>query len=428
MRRLLPVLLINPQKLQSPRYIAGLALIFILFVVIAMRMGNSLQLQADFTVFWQAGKNFNADLGLYERIGGAERFIYPPVAAMFFQFFALFSLQTAGAIWAFINLLMWLTTVYVLREILRFTSIPEKRMQQALMLGAALSFRYFWYHLMFMQMNLVVLLLSLTGLLLFLKKQNTPALVCLIVATGIKVIPIVFLGWLLSKTHPKVWLQAFGISVLIFMLPLIWRGWEMGVQDLNDYYNSFLEPFQNGRVEPKLQNYALAAAVYKWFVPLTVSSPYFAPIVVLSAAAAGVIYKVLFIALMLLFVAVLAFSRFRVKHTSLHEVAFVLLFTHLISGITWEYHLVSLLVVYVVYFSMDRTAVSGLGKVFFYALVVLMVFNAIVGMDTVGKYFYYISCGYSFLTVLMLLLLLDSAWRIFHPGKQSQLLFRTTNL
>jgi hypothetical protein len=419
MKSLLPFLLIQPEKLKFAWYKALLASAFALFVFISMNMGNGLKLQADFTVFWQAGKNFSNNLGLYERIGGAERFIYPPFAAMIFQVFGLFSLQAAGAIWAFVNLLMWLMLVRVMREVFRFTSIPEKLINRSLLFAFLLSFRYFWYHLMFMQMNVLVLLLSMWGLLFFLKKNNAASIACLVIATGIKVLPIIFLVWILSKMNIKYWLTALLFAFILIGLPIIWRGLHLGIQDLNDYYVSFLEPFQQGRVEPKLQNYALSAAIYKWFVPLSISSPYFSPIMQLSPQLVGLIYKVILIVFVLFFLFVLAYSRFIIKKISLNELGFILLFTHLISGITWEYHLVSLLVVYAIYFANEDSEKKSWRRIGNYFMLFFMIFNAIVGMDTVGKHAYYMACGYSFLTVLMVVLLMYSILNVLRPSRNS---------
>ena len=116
---------------------------------------------------------------------------------------------------------------------------------------------------------------------------------------------------------------------------------------------------------------------------------------------------------------ILAYSRFLVKKISLHELSFILLLTHLISGITWEYHLVSLMIVYAVYFSLERTSVNTIKKVGYYSMIAFMIFNAIVGMDTVGKQAYYMSCGYSFLTILMIVLLIHSIRNVFRPSNNS---------
>ena len=419
MNKLLPYLLIQPDKLKFTWYKMLIAIVLGLFVFISIKMGSGLKLQADFTVFWQAGKNFSNNLGLYERIGGAERFIYPPFAAMLFQFFGLFSLQTAGAIWAFVNLIMWLMLVHVMREVFRFTNLSEKLINRSILIAFILSFRYFWYHLMFMQMNVLVLLLSMMGLLFFLRKNTMAAIACLVIATGIKVLPIIFLGWMLSKMNMKQWFVAILFAFIVVILPFIWRGWNLGIQDLNDYYISFLEPFQQGRVEPKLQNYALSAALYKWFVPLTIASPYFSPIIELNIHWVGIVYKVLLIISIVIYFIMLIYSRFVIKKISLHELSFILLLTHLISGITWEYHLVSLMIVYAVYFTFERSSLNPIQKVGYYSMLVFMIFNAIVGMDTVGKQAYYMSCGYSFLTILMIVLLVHSIRNVFRPSNNS---------
>ena len=419
MNKLLPYLLIQPDKLKFTWYKMLIAIVLGLFVFISIKMGSGLKLQADFTVFWQAGKNFSNNLGLYERIGGAERFIYPPFAAMLFQFFGLFSLQTAGAIWAFVNLIMWLMLVHVMREVFRFTNLSEKLINRTILIAFILSFRYFWYHLMFMQMNLLVLLLSMMGFLFFLRKNTTTASACLVVATGIKVLPIIFLGWMLSKMNVKQWFVTILIAFIIVLLPIIWRGWSLGIQDLNAYYVSFLEPFQQGRVEPKLQNYALSAALYKWFVPLTIASPYFSPIIELNLHWVGIVYKVLLIISIVIYFIILVYSRFVTKKISLYELSFILLLTHLISGITWEYHLVSLMIVYAVYFTFERSSLNSIQKVGYYSMLIFITFNAIVGMDTVGKQAYYMSCGYSFLTILMIVLLVHSIRNVFRPSNNS---------
>jgi hypothetical protein len=264
-----------------------------------------------------------------------------------------------------------------------------------------------------MQMNVLVLLLSMCGLLFFLKKNNPASIACLVIATGIKVLPIIFLGWMLSKMNIKYWFTALLFACILIVLPIIWRGLDLGIQDLKDYYVSFLEPFQQGRVEPKLQNYALSAAIYKWFVPLSISSPYFSPIMQLNPQLVGLIYKVFLIVFVLLFLFVLAYSRFIVKKISMNEIGFILLLTHLISGITWEYHLVSLLVVYAIYFANEDSEKKSWKRIGDYFLLFFMIFNAIVGMDTVGKQAYYMACGYSFLTLLMFVLLIVNVFKLF---------------
>ena len=115
----------------------------------------------------------------------------------------------------------------------------------------------------------------------------------------------------------------------------------------------------------------------------------------------------------------LVYSRFVTQKVNIHELSFILLLTHLISGITWEYHLVSLMIVYAVYFTFERSSLNSIQKVGYYSMLIFITFNAIVGMDTVGKQAYYMSCGYSFLTILMIVLLVHSIRNVFRPSNNS---------
>src|ERR1700744_294163 len=107
MKKALALLFIDYDKLRSAKYISIISLFLIGFSIVSVIVGRDLSLQADFTVFWQAGKNYMNGVSLYSQIGGAERYIYPPFAAMCFQLFALFSLHQAGALFCFCNLLFW---------------------------------------------------------------------------------------------------------------------------------------------------------------------------------------------------------------------------------------------------------------------------------------------------------------------------------
>src|SRR5690242_1669121 len=101
-------LLIDPYKLRRKKYLLLVLLVFALFIFVAFTEGMHMGRGGDFTVFWFAGKNFIEHNDLYSRIGGAERYIYPPFAAMLFQLLAIFSLKTSAVIYTFINLLLYL--------------------------------------------------------------------------------------------------------------------------------------------------------------------------------------------------------------------------------------------------------------------------------------------------------------------------------
>jgi hypothetical protein len=402
MKKALAILFIDYDKLRSAKYISIISLFIIAFSIISVIVGRDISLQADFTVFWQAGKNYINGLSLYSRIGGAERYIYPPFAAMCFQLLALFSLHQAAALYCFCNLLFWVMIIYYTQKIILHIRPRETHIKWVLLIAFILSFRYFLYHTWFVQMNEVVLLLSLAGVYNHLIKKDNTAILLLVIASFIKIIPIFMLIWVLSKSNYKNYIRTVIYTILCIAIPLILRGFYQGIIDIQEYYITFLQPFQEGRVEPKLQNYGLSAALYKVFSFTEDGEKYKYIITILPTATISLIYKLIIISLLIAFAGMLIYSKLKKVSISLNEISFVLLFTHLASGITWEYHLISLFFIIATltsdYFNTTKN------KWIFYALGFLLFFNLIIGGDTVGYYLYYKSCGGSLLTWLLLLL------------------------
>ena len=84
MKNILSLFFIDQTKLRNAKYISIIGLFIIVFAIVSIISGRDISLQADFTVFWQAGKNYINGVSLYSQIGGTERYIYPPFAAMCF--------------------------------------------------------------------------------------------------------------------------------------------------------------------------------------------------------------------------------------------------------------------------------------------------------------------------------------------------------
>jgi uncharacterized membrane protein YecN with MAPEG domain len=186
---------------------------------------------------------------------------------------------------------------------------------------------------------------------------------------------------------------------------------------LQEYYITFLQPFQEGRVEPKLQNYGLSAALYKVFSYTADGEKYNYIITILPTATINLIYKCIILFLLAAFAGMLIYSRLKKAPVSLYELSFILLFTNLVSGITWEYHLVSLLFVASVV-ALDYFNLKNTNRIVIYILGFLLFFNLIIGADTVGYYLYYKSCGGSLLTWLLLLLCIYSIARYIKQQKE----------
>ena len=370
---------------------------------ISYTIGKEVNIISDFNVFWQAGTNFMNHLPLYSRIGGAERYIYPPFAAMCFQLFALLSIHKAAAIFCFCNCLIWVGVIYYTKIILLLTSASIKQINYSLIIAFILSFRYLWYHLSFIQMNELVLLLTLAGVYYFLKKRNSIAIPLLVIAVFIKIIPILILAWVLSKSNYKAYIQTGIYFMLCLLTPFLFRGIHQGINDMQDYYVTFLQPFQEGRVEAKIQNYGLAAALFKIFSYTEDGNKYHYIITILNPETVTLIYKSILLFSFVGFIVLLVYSRFVAKTISLVELGFILMFTHLLSGITWEYYLITLFFI-IPMLVLNYMRAKPTHKWFYYVLGLILVFNAVIGGDTVGNDIYYKSCGYSLLTWMLLFL------------------------
>lgn len=400
---LLPYFFLNKEKIRQPKYLVFIFILLVAFSVSSYFIGKGVALYADFTVFWQAGKNFSEGLSLYSRVGGAERYIYPPFAAMCFQSFSWLSLQQAATVFCFFNHLCWILIIYYTKQILILVGFAAEQSRAFLFIAFILSFRYFLYHISFMQMNELVLLLSLLGCYYHLINKNNQAILVLVVATFIKIIPIFILLWVLRKCKVRKYLLSIFVASFCVLVPLAVRGIAQGSMDISEYYTTFLEPFKQGRVEPNMHNYALNAALYKIFSYTEDGAKHGYIISLLSPKTIDIIYKTIALFLLAGFFWILNPFKKESNYQYAYHISFILMMTHLISGITWEYHLVSLFFVLSVVAS-DYLNAQKTQKKYYYLLGAFLLFNSLIGSDTVGFYLFYKSCGYSFLTWQLLVL------------------------
>ena len=412
-------LLIDPVKLKGKKYLLAVLGIFLLLVFLAIRVGIKIGPWADSNVFWNAGKNFFLRNDLYFGIGGAQRYIYPPFAAMLFQLLAIFPLKVAATLLAFFNLLLIFYIIYLIKSILEFYFDDKKAITYSLLFGTILSFRFFWYHYVYIQMNEPVLALCLLGVLLLLKKKETPAIICFVIATFIKIIPIFFIIWLLIRGNFKTYIKVAIAIVLCFLIPLIWRGFDLGTQDLKHYYQTFIEPFQNGKVEAYYSNESLSSSIYKIFIPEVDEWHYDFTIIQLPLALVKKINLICVATLFLSFVSTIIYLRIIKKPISFLEISLILLATHLLSGITWDYHLVSLFFVYTTFIILRKQLKSPLSKTFFWFIIFLMTINSIAGTDTIGEMPFRYFQGYGILTWLMLILYFFFLYQCIFKNKYS---------
>lgn len=395
-------------------WLLALGFISLLAVVIAVavdRAGKQ-RIGTDFHVFWQAGYDFSHGLPLYQRLEGARNFIYPPFAAQVFQILGLFPLKVAAGLFyvasvGFIAVAAWLT-----RDILQKLE-PAAPARLPLILAFVFSANFILNNLNMLQVNLLIFMLCLLGVRAFADRREIAAGGWLVTAAALKIIPVFFVLWAMIRGTRKSVAAVVGFGMLCLTLPLIQRGPAQGVTDLTAYYHSFLREFSSGTVVADYTNQNLGAMVYRAMIPMTWGAgteSYNYAYLPSLAAAAPLIYRGLAVGLLAVFLTHLIRLRTAGRPIGALEIASVFLASHLLSGLTWKAHLVSLLFVFCVFFSLDRRRMSG-GRQLALGLAWIGIAAIGVGRDIMGSRLHHYVGGYSVIVWVMLLLFgLSLAW------------------
>jgi len=317
-----------------------------LALLLSLPVGRRQHVGEDFHVFWQAGRNFATGHPLYhDSLPGARPLKYPPFAAMVFTPLALFSLPTAGVLMSVANLGLWVAAFWLTREILRRTG-PPRRVRLAITIGLILSAQYFLDNFHHVQMNEVTFVLALLGTKAYLEGHDPGAAAAFVVATAIKITPIVFVAWLVIRGRPKAALAVVPCAAACVLLPMVFQGTSQGMSELREYYHVFLEKHQHGEIESYTAGQNIAALVSRMSLAPEGSggvSYRWAPATERTAQLA---YRGLWGAVLLLFLGRLGWLRWRQAPLTAAEPAMVFAAGLLLSPITFTTHLVPLLYIF----------------------------------------------------------------------------------
>jgi hypothetical protein len=201
-------------------------------------------------------------------------------------------------------------------------------------------------------------------------------------------------------------------GALCLLLPVVQRGVTQGSVDLTDYYGSFLHQFATGGVVTNYRNQNLAALVYRAVVPTAAEDvqPYEYAYLPSLAAAAPLLYRGLALVVLTAFLIHMTRLRRAREPVGPLEICSVFLTAHLLSGITWKAHLVTLLFVFYAFFVLDPGRVGRAGR---WALVLAWTGIGAIGLgrDLIGSRLHHYLAGYSvFVWVMLLLFVLSVAW------------------
>ncbi len=382
--------------------VAGLAL----GLALAVPQGLHQRIGADFAVFWQAGRSFASGGPLYHGYPpGARQFKYPPFAALVFTPLALFPLQTAAILVSLLNLASWVAAVLLTRDIIARTFPARNPSGAPLVLAVLLSAQFFLDNFHHVQVNGIILVVVLYGVRASLLGRDASSAAAIVAATAIKITPIFFAAWLVIRGSRRAAVATIVLGLASVLMPLAVRGPERGVRELAEYYHSFLEGHQKGRIDDYQAGQNLAALVSRMTrAPATIQRHSYRYLPA-DESRAQLLYRGSWLAILALFLVTIAALRVRRAPVNAYELALVFLAALLLSPITFTTHLVPLLFAFAVALSIRREALRGPAKVAAAVVGVGIVASGLSGRDLAGDTVYTGVAGYSVHAWTMLLLL-----------------------
>jgi hypothetical protein len=390
----------------TPRRIAvAIGMVMLLGVVAVVQTAHQ-HPGTDFHARWLAGRWFLQGEPLYRDLPDVREPSYPPFAAMLFQVFALFPLRGAAAGFYFVNLLLTGAAVVLTRRIFRQLWPDRGRSWWPLAGAVVLSAQFLLNNLNLIQVNTALFVLCLWGILSYTQGRDVRAAVAFVVATFIKVVPVFFVAWLMCRGRRRALLAIGPVTVACLVLPMLQRGVAGGVRDLTEYYHTFLQNFQAG-VPPRYNRYtnqSLDAAIYRLMRPPAVAEERDYRIVDAPEGVARSASRVASGAIGIAFLGTLLLLRRRRAPVTVFEWSSVFLVGHLLSGITWKAHLVTLLFVFCAFLSLRLQALPRGLRALSWVALVLAALSGLTGRDLVGDQMHHWIGGYSLITWTMVVL------------------------
>lgn len=384
----------------------------LLAVLAGARRADKQGVGTDFHVFWQAGYDFAHWLSLYSPLPGARRFIYPPFAAQVFQVFGIFPLKTAAWLFYVASVGLIVVAAHLTRDIVRQLHPTTRPGVVPLILSILVSAVFLLDNLAHVQVNLLILVLCLLGVRAVISNREVAAAGWLVTATAIKITPVFFLVWAMIRGGRPTVVPVAAFGALCVGLPFLQRGLAQSTSDLMAYYETFLHQFASGGVVTTFRNQNLAAMIYRAFIPSASGDvePYDYAYLPSQAAIAPLVYQIAAGLIVAGFLVYLIRRNTTQQPIAALEICSVFLLGHLLSGITWKAHLVTLLFVSYVFFSLDREVSRRRWR---WALWLAWAGLFIIGLgrDLVGSRVHHYLAGYSvYVWVMLLLFGLSLAW------------------
>jgi len=282
-------------------------------------------------------------------------FTYPPFFVIFMRPFLLFSHARARILWLFLN-----NGLYALAIILCIAALRERIsfFEAAAMAFAALNFNPVFRNLFMGQINVVTFFLLALALYAFKHKADYPAGALLGLAAMIKVLPGLFIVYFLFKRRWKVVMGAALAAVFLLIISLAL----LGIEPHKAYIFQRI-PAMVSKPLSYEDNHSLAAFFYRLFGYRFKGEAFFHN---------GTLARIFSSSIALLFLAMSFLITGRAignDHLRWNlDLALFALTVNIISPLTWEFHMVWLMlpVITLIHYLFTRSAHPGSRPVFIF--------------------------------------------------------------
>ena len=363
-------------------------------------------------VFWRSGKDFSDHKELYYR-EIARPFNYLPFAAFVFQPFHVLPLKISALIYFLINaLILPPVAIYLIYKILRLMGVGKRKTEISLILATIFTLHYFWNNLIMFNINYILFVITLTGIYYLVKKKPHIAGILFTIITLIKIMPVLLAGYVfIFHFSRRVILTMVLTAVICLSLPIPFRGMDRWVQDHVDHYEKVIGPYiQDGRIVATLTNHNLKAGLVKTFLPESRGDGHYYLEQQHMISRIKTVLQFMFLGILILNGALL--YRRKIPF-SLAYLASILLFAHLISGLTWSAHLVTLMYCLLPVLLIDVKKLRRTGKIVFYFTLSFLIVLGFAGSDTFGERVFRAIQVYDLYTLLLVGLFLFCSWVVW---------------
>lgn len=213
----------------------------ILFCLFALGMLIAeFQREGDFKIMLEASRSLwhGEDIYAISYVDGFH-YLYSPLFAILIYPLTFIPAGMAGTIWKVLGFLMLARTFVIIRRLFR---LKEDRMQLIMGLAFIATLLPIYSNVHLIQMSAFLLFATFQGLdLIFRREQRILGSAWLALAINIKLLPLVFVAYLVYRAQWKAFALVIFYSIILLLLPALLIGWGHNM-DLNASWWRTIDP------------------------------------------------------------------------------------------------------------------------------------------------------------------------------------------